>query len=74
MRIPPSSRHLRARFNGDTEEVREWGERVSRELYDRIGKDYAADRVIVDNVFGTKRRGYLEPDNRYESSGRITRW
>lgn len=65
---------IRNEESGETEEVTEWGERVSRELYDRVRQDYADDRVLDDNVFGHKRRGFLEPERLYESAGQITRW
>ena len=65
---------IRNEESGEFEEVTEWGERVSRQTYDNVARDYADDRVIQDNVFGQKRRGFLEPERRYESTGQITRW
>ena len=65
---------IRNEESGHTEEVTEWGERVAREVYDRVARDYAEDRVIDDNVFGRKRRGFLEPERAIASSGQITRW
>ncbi len=65
---------IRNEESGTIEEVTEWGERVSREIYDRVARDYADDRVIDDNVFGHKRRGFLEPERLHPSAGQITRW
>ncbi len=65
---------IRNEESGVIEAVDEWGEHVARDVYERVGRDFAQDRVIDDNVFGHKRRGFLEPERLIESSGQITRW
>jgi hypothetical protein len=65
---------IRNEESGAVDEVSEWGERVTREVYDSVSRDYADDRVIEDNVFGHKRRGFMEPERLFASTGQITRW
>jgi hypothetical protein len=55
--------------------VDKWGLRVDESLFRRVAADKSDDGIIQDNVFGTKRRGYLEPDYRMPTTGRaITSW
>ena len=70
----PLSLRIRSEETQQVEEVAEWGERVSKDTYDRIATDYREDNVIDDRIFGEKRRGYREPERRYPDLGQITRY
>jgi hypothetical protein len=70
----PLSVKIRNEETGGIEEVTEWGERVEKEIYDRVARDYEDNNVVDDNLFGRKRRGFLEPERRYPLLGQITRW
>jgi hypothetical protein len=69
---------------GRTEEVSEWGERVPRAVYERVGADKRHDGRIDDpanRVFGRKERGRLRETVLIEDGGRpierlgqITSW
>lgn len=66
----------------DYEEARQWGEQIPAEVYERLKADKQADGVLDEQIFGSKRRGQLEPsvslvgsDGRPIPRGRqITRW
>lgn len=73
-RSNPLPVRIRNEETQEIEEVTEWGERVDRNLYERIAADYGEDNVIDDRIFGEKRRGYLEADRRYPDRGQITRY
>ena len=59
---------------GTTDQVLEWGERVPRDVYDRVGADKQDNGIIDDERFGFKRRGYVTAERRYEDIGQITEW
>ena len=59
---------------GTTDQVFEWGERVPREVYDRVGADKQDNGIIDDEHFGFKRRGFVTAERRYEDIGQITEW
>ncbi|WP_136799878.1 DUF6384 family protein [Desulfosediminicola ganghwensis] len=60
---------------GRTETVTTWGVRVDKEVFDYVARDKLDDGIIQDNVFGVKRRGYLEPEYRMKTTGAaITSW
>lgn len=65
---------VRNEEHGTTEEVTEWGERVPKEVYDRVGADKEDNGLIDDDDFGFKRRGFVTAERRYEDLGQITRW
>ncbi len=52
--------------------VLEWGERVSREIYDRVAADKQDNGIIDDDHFAWKRRGFITAERRYPDVGRIT--
>jgi TolA-binding protein len=61
--------------DGKTETVQQWGMRVSASVFEQIKRDKTDDGIINNNVFGIKKRGYLQP--RYlipTTGGAITRW
>jgi hypothetical protein len=70
----PLEMSIRNEETGQTERVREWGERVPKEVYDRVGADKADDSIIDDDLFGTKQRGYLNVERQLPDVGQITRW
>ncbi|UCF20757.1 MAG: hypothetical protein JSU87_04945 [Gemmatimonadota bacterium] len=70
----PVKMKIRNEETGRVHEVTEWGERVPKAIYEQVERDYLDDRVINDNFFGRKLRGYLTPERRFEHLGQITRW
>jgi hypothetical protein len=65
---------VRNEETGRTEVVRQWGERVLEDVYDRVAADKADNGIIDDDDFGKKLAGRLEVDRRYENLGQITEW
>lgn len=65
---------IRNEEDGNTAEVREWGERVPKEVYDRVAADKQDNGIIDDDDFGSKRRGHLLAERLFEDLGQITRW
>lgn len=65
---------IREEEQGRTERVTEWGERVPKEVYDRVAADRQDNGIIDDDDFGFKRRGFLTAERNYENLGQITRW
>ena len=61
--------------DGKTHTVKQWGLRVKASVFDQIKRDKMDDGIINNNVFGLKKRGYLQP--RYlipTTGGAITQW
>ena len=61
--------------DGKTQTVKQWGLRVQASVFEQIKRDKADDGIINNNVFGLKKRGYLQP--RYlipTTGGAITQW
>ena len=65
---------IRNEETGATARVREWGERVPQEVYDRIAADKQDNGIIDDEEFGFKRRGFITAERRYPDVGQITEW
>ena len=65
---------IRNEETGRTASVFEWGERVPKEIYDRVGADRGDNGIIDDGHFGFKRRGFVTAERRYEDIGQITEW
>ena len=73
---------IQNRESGKESVVAAWGERVPKEVYDRIGRDKQEDGALDERRFAVKRRGELEPaivmlgtDGKpLEPRGRITAW
>ena len=65
---------IRNEEDGSTARVMEWGERVPKEVYDRIASDRQDNGIIDDDDFGFKRRGFMTAERNYEDLGQITRW
>ena len=65
---------IRHEEEGITAWVREWGERVPKEIYDRVGADKQDNGIIDDEHFGLKRLGFVTAERRYENLGQITEW
>ena len=60
---------------GETESVSQWALRVDEQVFREIAADKQDDGIIQNNRFGIKRRGYLEPDYQFPTTGAaITRW
>ena len=60
---------------GKTHTVKQWGLRVKKSVFEQIKRDKMDDGIINNNVFGLKKRGYLQP--RYlipTTGGAITNW
>lgn len=61
--------------DGVTYRVRKWGLRVSEEVFESIAADKRDDGIIQENVFGRKRRGFVEPEYSVPTTGAaITSW
>ena len=61
--------------DGKTHTVKQWGLRVKASVFEQIKRDKMDDGIINNNVFGLKKRGYLQP--RYliaTTGGAITQW
>jgi len=61
--------------DGKTQTVKEWGLRVKASVFEQIKRDKMDNGIIDNNVFGLKKRGYLQP--RYlipTTGGAITQW
>ncbi len=62
--------------------VETWGERVAKEVYDRIGKDKKEDGILNETLFAVKKRGFLDEETVMAGSdgrpltrmGQITSW
>lgn len=66
---------VRNEETGRTETVTTWGLRVDKDVFDSVARDKQDDGIIQDRVFGTKRRGYLEPEYRIKTTGAaVTSW
>ncbi len=65
---------IRSEEDGETRRVRQWGERVPREVYDRVAADRADNGIIDDEEFGFKARGFVTAERRYADVGQITEW
>ena len=65
---------IRNEETGATERVAMWGERVPREVYDRVASDRQDNGIIDDADFGFKRRGFITAERGYPDVGQITRW
>ena len=61
--------------DGKTETVQQWGMRVSASVFEQIKRDKMDDGIISNNVFGQKKRGYLQPQYLMPTTGgAITQW
>ncbi|MBT8363585.1 MAG: hypothetical protein KJP23_02695, partial [Deltaproteobacteria bacterium] len=61
--------------DGKSHTVKQWGLRVKASVFEQIKRDKLDDGIINNNVFGLKKRGYLQP--RYlipTTGGAITQW
>ena len=61
--------------DGKTQIVKQWGLRVKASVFEQIKRDKMDNAIIDNNVFGLKKRGYLQP--RYliaTTGGAITLW
>lgn len=75
------TRRIKNDKDGKTYDVTTWGEKVPREVFERLKAD-KKDGVLNETLFAVKRRGYLEEEPRLPgldgrplpSTGRITRW
>jgi hypothetical protein len=61
--------------DGKTRTVKQWGLRVKESVFEQIKRDKMDDGIIKNNVFGSKKRGYLQPNYFIPTSGgAITQW
>jgi hypothetical protein len=73
---------IQNRETGDESVVAAWGERVPKEVYDRLGRDKQEDGALDERRFAVKHRGELEPEivmpgtdgQPLQPRGRITSW
>lgn len=55
--------------DGATRSLRIWGQRVEKDVYDRVAADKKDDGIVQDRIFGYKRRGQLKPEYRLPAAG-----
>jgi hypothetical protein len=77
--VDPTGRALRVPITseetGTTEVVSRWGLRVDEGTFRQIANDKRDDGILQQDRFGTKRRGFLEPDYQLPTTGAaITHW
>jgi DNA repair exonuclease SbcCD ATPase subunit len=61
--------------DGKTRTARQWGLRVKESVFEQIRRDKMDDGIINNNVFGAKKRGYLQPQYLMPTTGgAITQW
>ena len=61
--------------DGKTRTVKQWGLRVKASVFEQIRRDKMDDGIINNNVFGAKKRGYLQPNYFIPTTGgAITQW
>ena len=61
--------------DGKTHTVKQWGLRVKASVFEQIKRDKLDDGIINNNVFGLKKRGYLQPQYLIPTTGSaITQW
>ncbi len=61
--------------NGSVKRTNKWALRVDKSVYDRIARDKQDDGIVQNNIFGTKRVGYLDVEYRMPTTGKaITSW
>jgi len=61
--------------DGKTRMVKQWGLRVKESVFEQIRRDKMDDGIINNNVFGVKKRGYLQPKYLMPTTGgAITQW
>jgi len=61
--------------DGKTHAVKQWGLRVKTSVFEQIKRDKMDDGIINNNVFGRKRRGYLQPQYLIPTTGgAIAEW
>ena len=61
--------------NVSIEQVETWGLRVDESTFNAVARDKQDDGIIQNNRFGSKQRGYLEPEYLMPTSGAaITSW
>jgi hypothetical protein len=61
--------------DGKTRTVKQWGLRVKESVFEQIKRDKMEDGIINNNVFGAKKRGYLQPQYLMPTTGgAITQW
>ena len=61
--------------DGKTRTVKQWGLRVKESVFEQVKRDKMDDGIINNNVFGTKKRGYLQPQYFIPTTGgTITNW
>lgn len=65
---------VRNEETGATERVATWGERVPRDVYDRVAADKQDNGIVDEDHFGLKRRGFVTVERGYPDIGQITRW
>jgi hypothetical protein len=61
--------------SGKTKTVTEWGQRVSKDTFDKVGAEKRESGVITNNILGRKARGQLNVQ--YDAptpDGAITEW
>ena len=56
------SRTIHDSETGKDETVKTWGERVSREVYDRVAKDKKEDGILDKTAFSVKKKGALDEE------------
>lgn len=61
--------------NNQSKNVKKWGLRVDRDIFNRVASDKRDDGIIQNNIVGEKKRGVLTPNYRISTNGKtITDW
>lgn len=66
---------IQSEENGVSKQMTRWGLRVNERAFDQVRRDKEQDGIVDDKVVGEKKRGYLEPEYRIDTTGAtITEW
>lgn len=66
---------VRSEETGEIQRVTMWGQRVSKDVYDRVAADKMDDQIIQNSRIGMKSGGALEPNFSVETpGGAILEW
>ena len=66
---------IKSEEDGSTKTVSQWGLRVPKSVYERVGRDKQRDGIVDEARVGVKQRGFLEPRWTVPvDDGRITQW
>ncbi len=71
----PITLPIKSEEDGKTGRVSIWAQRVPEQTFEAVRKDKADDGIVQDNLLGSKKHGFIEPDWQMPvQSGAITKW